>query len=207
MTATDRAPSRPRRRVALALAAHSAAPGSPPGVDPVRFARACLADSYEVLADLQEVRGGIVGEGDAIADLLWPRDLRPDVGDGSLRGLAQQLSGEADELVVVPGDVPDLPGLVLAKVFKALDRADACVAPARNGTGCVAIGVRVPWPAWLPDGLDLDDDPTEQLQTLAPRRRSFASGPDWHRMCTGDAVNRLDPRLEGWEETRLLLSG
>lgn len=206
MPVTEPAAS-PRRRIALVLAAHSAAPGAPPGVDPARFALTCLADTYEVLADLQEVTAGIVGEGDDIDEMLWPRDLRPAVGDGSVRGLADRLSSEADELVLVPGDIPDLPGLVLAKVFKALNRADACVAPARNGSGCVAVGVRLPWPGWLPDGLDLDDDPTEHLQELAPRRTSFSVGPDWHRMCTSDAVNRLDPRLEGWEETRLLLSG
>jgi hypothetical protein len=31
--------------------------------------------------------------------------------------------------------------------------------------------------------------------------------PGWHRMRSPESVHRLDPRLEGWDNVRLLLSG
>ncbi len=197
------------RRLALVLADRSAARATPPGVDPAAFAAACLADSYEVLADLVGVAAGIVGDGDGFDDLLWPGDRRLP-GHRTLRTLAAELGDDVDEVVFVPADVPDLPGLVIAKVFKALQRADVCVAPERGPDGgCVALGVRMPWPEWLPTDLqlDLDSDPRETLWSVAPRRSLVAAGPDWHRMRTPTSIQRLDPGLEGWEMTRSLLSG
>jgi hypothetical protein len=207
-TGTGSAPPTPRR-VALVLADHSAAAGSPPGIDRAAFAAACLADSYEVLADLVEVQAGIVGAGPEITELLWPGDLQV-AAELTVADLVGGLADRFDEIVLVPADVPDLPGLVIAKVFKALQRADVCVAPERNdGGGCVAVGVRSPWPAWLPTGidLDLDSDPRPGLMAAAPHRSRVAVGPDWHRMRTAAAIQRLDPGLEGWEMTRSLLSG
>ena len=193
------------RRLAVILARHHAAAGAPPGIDPGAFAAACLADSYEVIAGLTDVRSGIAGPARA-GELLWPTDqLWP--ADIALPDLAAEVSGEIDELVVVPADVPDLPALVLAKVFRALQRADIVIAPERAGSGCVAIGVSVPIATWIPFDLDLDSNPITQLQAAAPRRNRFAVAPEWHRLRTPTAVERLDPGLEGWEETRALLSG
>lgn len=197
------------RRLALVLARHGAASGAPPGVSPAAFAEACLADTYEVLADLVQVVSGIAGDGPEVTELLWPGALQVP-GDLDLRALAASLTGRYDELVVVPADVPDLPGLVLAKVFKALHRADVCVAAERgDGGGCVALGVRLPWPGWIDGGPvpDLDRDPSEQLRATAPRPDSLATVPGWHRMRTPLSVQRLDPGLEGWDLTRALLSG
>jgi hypothetical protein len=193
------------RRVALVLARHVAV--APPGIDQTAYARACLSDSYEVLADLAEVQAGIVGDPATQAELLWPGDLALP-WTGSVRELAEDLTGTADELVVVPADAPDLPGLVVAKVFKALQRADVCCAPERGPVpGCVAIGLRLPWAGWIPGDLDLDRANHDELILAAPRRSLAAVGPDWHRMRSPAAVGRLDPGLEGWELTRALLSG
>lgn len=200
-------PERPAgpRRVALVSARYGAGAAAPPGADAAELAQAALADSYEVLADLVGVRSGIVGPA-PVADLLWPDGLY--LSDGDLLSLAAQLSGQADELVVVPADVPDLPGLVLAKVFKVLHRSDVVVAPARGGAGCVALGLRLPVAGWLADQpLDLDLDPYERLRAAAPSRDQVARAPDWHRLRTPADLRRLDPGLEGWEQTRLLLSG
>jgi len=193
------------RRLAAVVARHSALAGAPPGIDAAAFAHACLADSYEVLADLVAVSCGIVGTAAEVNDLLWPGSLR--LAPASTRELVLGLGGRYDEVVLVPADVPDLPGLVVAKVFKALRRADVCVAPERGGGGAVAVGIRVPWPEWISVDLDLDDDPVARLTELAPRRSQVAVGPDWHRMRGPTAVERLDPGLEGWELTRSLLSG
>jgi Guanylyl transferase CofC like len=193
------------RRLAVILARHHAGEGAPPGIDPGAFAAACLADSYEVVAGLTDVQSGIAGPAEA-GELLWPTDrLWP--ASITLPDLAAEVSGEIDELVVVPADVPDLPALVLAKVFRALQRADIVIAPERGDSGCVALGVSVPIATWIPSQLDLDSNPITELQAAAPRRNRFAVAPEWHRLRTPTAVERLDPGLEGWEETRALLSG
>ncbi|WP_375425292.1 DUF2064 domain-containing protein [uncultured Friedmanniella sp.] len=198
-------PAGPPRRVALVLARYGAGPAAPTGVSPAELARAALADSYEVLADLVGVRSGIAGPA-AVTTLLWPGGLRrPDVSVGEL---ASGLAGEADELVVVAADVPDLPALVLAKAFKVLHRSDAVVAPARTGGGCVALGLRLPLARWLAGmDLDLDADLVARLTAAAPARGLVAAAPDWHRLRTPADLRRLDPGLEGWEETRALLEG
>nr|WP_294696854.1 hypothetical protein [uncultured Friedmanniella sp.] len=191
------------RRVVLVLARCTAAAAAPAGVDPQALARAALADTYELTSDLVGVRSGIAGD-DTVTDLLWPGALR--LPDAPVPGLAAALDGQADELVVVPGDAPDLPGLVLAKLFKVLHRTDVAVAAERGGPGCVALGVRLPLAGWLADlDLDLDADLPARLMASAPSRAAYQSGPTWHRLRTPAAIGRLDPGLEGWEETRRLL--
>ncbi len=198
-------------RVALVLARHQAV--APPGIDPVVFAAAALADVYDVLSELVDVTAGVVG-GDpaAVAELLWPADLAlPPLGPAAV---VDQLAGGVGpdggvaQCVLVAGDVPDLPGLVLAKVFRALGRADVVLAPARGEPGrVVALGVRVPWPSWVPPDLDLDDVDAETLVALAPRRTAVAVGPDWHRLTSPGQTDRLDPGLEGWDNVRVVLAG
>lgn len=190
------------RRLAVVVARYGAEQGAPPGVSPAAFARVCLADSYEVLADLVGVASGIAGPVEA-AELLWPGGLL--LPDLPIMEIASRVQADFDELVVVAADVPDLPGLVLAKMFKVLHRVDVTFAPERGGSGCAAIGVSLPPAPWLPD-LDLDQ-PRAVVETAAPTRDRCAVSPDWHRMRTPGAVGRLDPGLEGWEETRALLSG
>lgn len=193
-----------RRRLVLVLARYDAAGAAPPGVDPEAFARACLADTYEVASDLVDARSGLVGPPE-LDELLWPGSLRLDeLGTGALLDACAEL---ADEVVLVPADVPDLPGLVLAKQLKVLHRTDVAVAPERGGPGCVALGLRLPVARWVPvETLDLDVDPRSRLTALAPSPELVGSTPDWHRLRGPTAVHRLDPALEGWEETRALLS-
>lgn len=193
-------------RLAVVLAQVEAVP--PPGIPAGPFAEACRADTYEVLAGLEEVTAGIAGP-DESEELLWPDSVL--IPADTVRGVVDWAADWADSrfatVVVVPADVPDLPQLVIAKVFKALIRARVCVAPERGGAGAVAIGVRLPWPPWLPTDLAFDVDPYVDLVRRAPDRRRLARGPDWHRLRTPGAIDRLDPGLEGWEETRALLAG
>ena len=202
MTSTEQEP----RRIAIVVARYDARDAAPPGVDPTRFAAACLADTYEAVSDLIEVRSGIAGPPE-VAELLWPGALHLPA-ELSVADLAEELTDQADELVLVPADVPDLPGLVLAKLFKVLHRVDLAVAPQRDGPGCVALGLALPLASWLPSELlSLDDDPYPRLLGFAPDRRRLARGPDWHRLRIPADVHRLDPGLEGWDQTRALLSG
>jgi len=190
----------------VVLARHDAVEGAPPGIDAAAFAAACLADTYEVVSGLADVESGIAGP-PTTSELLWPGD-RFWPADMTVPDLAATVLGDADELVVVPADTPDLPALVLAKVFKALQRADIVIAPDRAGRGYVAIGLVLPIAGWIPaNALDLDGLTTTQIQAAAPRRSRWALAPEWHRIRTPTAVHQLDPGLEGWEETRALLSG
>ena len=192
-----------RRRVVLVLARSTAWAAAPAGVDPDAFGRAALADTYEVTSDLVGVRSGIVGD-DTVTDLLWPGALH--LPDAPVATLAATLEDQADELVLLPGDAPDLPGLVLAKLFKVLHRTDVVASPERGGPGCVALGVRLPLAGWLAGlDLDLDTDLRGRLAAAAPSRSAYQTAPDWHRLRNPAALARLDPGLEGWEETRQLL--
>jgi hypothetical protein len=207
MTSTELPATPQTRRLAAVVVGDGAASAAPPGIEPEAFAAACLADTYEVLADLVDVTAGVVGSTDQTAELLWPGSIRLDPGPGA-RALVGQIDHRFDEVVLVPSDVPDLPGLVVAKVFKALRRADVCLSPTRGGDGgLVALGLRLPWPSWITLELTLEHDPTAELVDLAPRRAAVAVGPDWHRLREPASVHRLDPGLEGWELTRSLLSG
>lgn len=203
----------------LVWAAHTAVP--PPGVDPERFAAAALADSYEVLADLDLVRAGVARAGGRPTaaetdELLWPGDVAvdadADAGDG-LRALAARVVAGTEGgpalrgLLVVPADVPDLPGLVPAKLVRGLLRGDVCTAPETGGPGLAGFAVRLPWPEWLDVTVGLDHDPQEALVARAPQRRLVSRAPSWHRLRTPASVHRLDPGLEGWEQTRTLLGG
>ena len=192
-----------RRRLAVVLARHAAV--APPGTGPDAFAAAALADSYEVAADLIGVDATIAGPASA-AELLYP-GVRLLPAEATLAELSTAaLDQRYEEVVFLPGDAPDLPGLVIAKLFKALYRAAVAIAPQRGGTGCLAIGVRLPIADWLELPADLDTDPRRALQAAAPRRSQVAITPDWHRLRTAEDVRtRLDPALEGWDETRLLL--
>lgn len=109
--------------------------------------------------------------------------------------------------VLVPADAPDLPPLLLGKVFRGLGSADVAVCPAQGG-GLVALGTRVPVPEWLAAaGLGLDDrDALDRLAAGAPTRRAFSVGPGWHRLRTPRDLERLDLGLEGWELTRACLA-
>lgn len=191
------------QRWAVVLSGYRAVP--PPGVAADAYAEACLTDSYEVIAGLAEIQAGLAGPTEPLEEIRWPSDRVFD-GDGrSTRAVADQLE-TATELIVVAADVPDLPEMIIAKLAKALACADVALAPELGGAGLAAAGVRLPWPGWLDRDLDLDQDPYEVLAELAPRRNLVVHTPGWHRLRTPQAVHRLDPRLEGWDNLRLLLT-
>ena len=198
--------SRPRRRLVLVHAGHGASAAAPDGVGQGPFAWACLADCYEVAADLIGVGAGIAGP-PQVAELLWPGAWHLPDGLG-VPELARRLTERVDELVVMTADAPDLPGLVLAKMFQVLHRVDLVVAPQRNGGGCVAIGVALPLRDWLTDDLlDLDRSPLARLPSERAEGSYWALAPAWHRLRRPDDLTLLDPSLEGWEQTRALVTG
>jgi 2-phospho-L-lactate guanylyltransferase (CobY/MobA/RfbA family) len=112
-------------------------------------------------------------------------------------------------VAVLAGDVPDLPGLLLGKLFSALAgprHVHVALCPAEGG-GLVAAAVAMPPSAWLhasPVRLD-DADAMASLGAAAPVG-AVATVPGWHRIRVQDDRAWLDPGLEGWEATRAALA-
>lgn len=203
-------------RLAVVLARPPSAALAPPGIDGDVYATALLEDTYEVLAGLAHCATAVVAcppsYGEAARAVVWPGTpvLTVEVPDGGLPVAAIEAVAAlgAADLVVVAGDAPDLPGLMVGKLFSALTGASVAVCPAADG-GLVALGVRLPVPDWLrAAAVDLDaPDALASLQAAAPQSRAIVVTPGWHRIRQPLDVTRLDPGLEGWAATRALLAG
>lgn len=168
----------------MILAAVTLRPSSrpPPGIDAEAYNEALLADSFDLLDDLHGVTA-------AISDATTPYD--------ALRTLTGDIGA------VLSGDAPDLPGLLVGKLFGACEDRSAGVLPSDDGT-LVGIATRLPVPEWLKNVTF--DDGLDAIHAHAPER-SVVVGPGWHRLRRPEDVARLDARLDGWYATRALLSG
>lgn len=210
----------PRSAATSRFAAVLSRPGpraaAPPGVDPGEFRLALLEDTYEVVAGLELVTPALVldppDQPDAEA-VTWPGT--PIVRDSTLAGAFAALHAlGAGAAALVAPDAPDLPPLLIGKLFRALGGAPAAACQARGEDGpdgLVALAARLPLPGWLAAALhdtDLDTpDALARLRAAAPRPGLVPQGPAWHRLRTADDLRLLDPGLEGWENTRALLEG
>ncbi|MDL4772031.1 MULTISPECIES: hypothetical protein [Thermomonosporaceae] len=192
---------------------------APPGIDAAEFRLALLEDTYEVVAGLELVTPALVlhppGQPDAEA-VTWPGTAI--VREPTLpRAFAALHALGAEQAALIAPDAPDLPPLLLGKLFRALGSAPAaaCQAESAGGTGrgdgLVALAARLPLPEWLAAALeDVDLDTPDALGLLraaAPRPGQVPQAPSWHRLRTAADVRLLDPGLEGWENTRALLEG
>ncbi len=156
-------------RIAAVLVTPGMAAASPPGVDPAEFLLAMAEDTYEVVAGLEFVRPMILDAGvPGLDDIVWPGTPIAPVADPSIGAMFAALEPYGDEGVIVCGDAPDLPALLIGKLFRALGRSPVAVCPA-DGGGAVAIAGRLPWPDWA--------DPVAGIDAA----RSEVSGPDVSR--------------------------
>ncbi|MEV6281585.1 DUF2064 domain-containing protein [Kribbella sp. NPDC051770] len=182
---------------------------APPGREPEALRLALAEDTYEVLAalDLVDVAVAVIGADDAalaeIAALTWPGT--PVYSALSVLDAVEK-AGPAVAVVAVSHDVPDLPGLLIGKLFRALSAADIAVTPAEDGSLC-AIGVKQPVAPWVAAVDPTFDTALGTLEHVKPRRHAVALGPGWHRLRSAADLARLDPGLEGWDATRALLRG
>ncbi|GAA4481667.1 hypothetical protein GCM10023191_000840 [Actinoallomurus oryzae] len=180
---------------------------TPPGADPEEFRLAVLEDTYEVVAGLEFVTPVLaLTAPDAEAEAItWPGTEI--VRTTGLRPLLDTLADlGADQAAVVAHDAPDLPPLLLGKLFRSLGGGEVAICPAKDG-GLVALAARLPAPPWLED-VDLDTpDAPRRLRAAAARPGAVRSGPGWHRLRTPADLSSLDPGLEGWDNTRILLGG
>jgi hypothetical protein len=201
---------------AVALLVHDGpSPAAPPGRPGRELRRALAEDTYEVLASLELVSAALAlcppGQPD-IAELGWPGTPVLPVPAGPsgaeevtvLEGLGGLGAGAG---AVVAEDVPDLPPLLIGKLFRALGSAQVAACPAAGG-GLVALASRLPVPGWLVDaGVGLDTPEAQhRLAAAAPSRRQFAVAPGWRRLRRPSDLAGLDQGLEGWEATRALLA-
>ena len=197
------------RRVVV-LVVPSVATWAPPGRSPDAWRLALAEDTYEVLAALDRVDVAVAvagGDEAAVAEvgaLTWPGTpvYAVDAARAVLDAVA--LAGPAAAVVAVSHDVPDLPGLLIGKLFRALSSADIAVTPAEDGT-LAAIGVNIPTADWVLAAAPTFDTPLSSLESLKPRRHAVAIGPGWHRLRSAADLARLDPGLEGWDATRSIL--
>lgn len=213
-----------RRVVVLVLP--SAGTWAPPGRSPEAWRLALAEDTYEVLAALDRVEvavavlNGTEASVREATSLTWPgtpvyaaTTLQDAIikaagapastaGEG---GSSASGTGRVAAVVAVGYDAPDLPGLLIGKLFRALSTADLAVCPSEDGSQ-VALGVNIPIAGWLTDSLDLSFELTlADLDQAKPRRHAVAVGPGWHRLRSPGDLALLDPGLEGWDATRSIL--
>jgi hypothetical protein len=180
---------------------------------------AMVEDVYETVAALEIVHPALALDADdpardGLEAVTWPGTLLVHLPPSSRNPSRTRLTLEslvaagADQVTVLAGDAPDLPGLLVGKLHRALGSADVAVLPGSDG-GLVGLAANAPLPDWLAAesaAVDLDDDDAVAALREAARRRTAVSvGPGWHRVRTRDDLARLDPGLEGWEITRELL--
>lgn len=183
-------------------------PVPPPGIAAAAYAAALFEDVAEVALSMAGVDTLVLcppGQAVAAAAVLWPQVPVVEQADTDLAAAAAGAGRRGyRDIVLVAGDAPDLPALILAKVFQALARSPVVLAPA-DGGGAVAIGVRLPAPAWLTD-VDVDTPAAlSQAQRAAPQPDRVEATAGWHRLRAPADIARLDLGLEGWEATRVLL--
>nr|WP_239108886.1 hypothetical protein [Microbispora siamensis] len=189
-------------RVAAVLVTPGMADAAPPGVDPAEFLTAMAEDTYEMVAGLELVRPVILSAGvPGLEDIAWPGTPVLPIASPAAAFAALP---PADEAVIVSADAPDLPPLLIGKLFRELGRAHLAVCPAEGG-GAVAVAARLPVPEWAAPDLD-EPDVVAAMRRRAPGPRMVATGPGWHRLRKPEDVARLDLGLEGWDNTRALLT-
>ncbi|WP_252375206.1 hypothetical protein [Nonomuraea sp. KC401] len=190
-------------RIAAVLARQRMSQAAPPGVDPARFLEAVAEDTYEMVAGLELVTPVLITSVPELDEIVWPGTQVIVVGeDEPLKKILARL--DADQAAVIAADAPDLPPLLVGKLFRELGRAEITVCPAEHG-GAVAMACALPAPGWADPDLD-DPDVVAALRAQAPGPRRVATTPGWHRLRTRDDVERLDPGLEGWDNTRALIA-
>ncbi|WP_052423596.1 glycosyltransferase [Nonomuraea candida] len=189
-------------RIAAVLVRQHMAQAAPPGVDPGRFLTAIAEDTYEMVAGLELVTPVLITSVPGLDDIVWPGTEVITVDEHEpLKAILGRL--RAEQAAVIAADAPDLPPLLVGKLFRELGRAEVTICPAEGG-GAVALACALPAPAWADPDLNAHDV-VKDLRAQAPGPRRVATTPGWHRLRAPADLERLDPGLEGWDNTRALL--
>lgn len=185
-----------------------------PGRLAPELSRAMLEDVIDLVTTTPQVTIALAvpaGADQAARELVWPNTPVIDVPDAApiATVLGALQTDDVTAAAVVAPDVPDLPGLLLGKLFSAIAgvRSPAVAVCPATDAGLVAAAARLPLPEWLLDtGVTLDDaDGLDRLSAAAPRG-GLNVGPGWHRIRNSEDLRQLDPGLDGWEATRAHLN-
>lgn len=195
------------RRVAVALLQPPR--WTPPGVAPDAWRAALAEDVLDVLALMIEVDAAIavrVTDSSLVNEVGWPGLRSYALPDLFLGTVFEALAADGfEQAALVAADAPDLPGLLIAKLLRPLTSHPVAAAGAIGGSGLLGVAATLPAPTWLP-AAGLDELTPQSLRKHAPRASDVAAATGWHRLQGPDDLARLDPRLEGWDATRALLT-
>ncbi|HEX6967342.1 MAG TPA: hypothetical protein VF174_00725 [Micromonosporaceae bacterium] len=185
---------------------------TPPGIDPADWRSALAEDVVDLLATLDQVRPAIAATAadlDLAQRIAWPGMTVYRLADHPDAPVNAVLSAAAadgcDQVAVLAADAPDLPALTVGKLLRPLTSRPVAVAAPPDGAGLLGVAVRLPAPPWLP-AIDLDTTTLDAIRTAAPRRADVAVASGWRRLRGPADLSSLDPAVEGWEHTRILLS-
>ena len=163
----------------------------------------------DLLATLSEVEPAIAATAAdrALADAVaWPSMRVYDLPEPTVNAAFAAAAADGfEQAAVIAPDVPDVPGLVLGKLLRPLTTRPVAVAPAEREAGLLGVASRLPAPDWLPP-IDLDGDAPAIVRKAAPRPNDVAVTPAWRRLRGPADLATLDPAVEGWDATRLLLT-
>ena len=176
-------------------------------LDPESLAAATLEDVVDLAAAMQQVEAALVAtpEGESSARAAaWPGMPIVVAPGGIFTALMALDRYGAGAAVIVTADAPDLPPLLVGKLFSALTTMPVAVCPSRDGS-LVALAATLPPADWLATA-DMDaPDALAALRAAAPSR-GLHVGSGWHRVRTQADAGQLDEGLEGWETTRAWLA-
>jgi hypothetical protein len=176
-------------------------------VAPESLAAATLEDVVDLVSGMQQVEAALIATADgepSARDAAWPGMAILIADDGVLPALAALDRYGAGAGAIVTADAPDLPPLLVGKLFSALTSMPVAVCPSDDGS-IVALAATLPAPQWLAE-IDIDAaDALARLRGAAPSR-GLHVGSGWHRVRTESDARRLDEGLEGWEATRTWLT-
>ncbi|MFB6395553.1 hypothetical protein [Polymorphospora lycopeni] len=182
---------------------------APPGIEPAAWRAALAEDVVDLLATMHEVEPAIaaVAADRPLADAVaWPGMPIYDLPTRDVNAaLAAAARDGFEQAAVVTTDAPDVPGLILGKLLRPLTTRPLAVAPAEGGGGLLGVASRLPVPDWLPP-VDLDTADPAAVRAAAPRPADVVVTPAWRRLRGPADLAALDPAVEGWDSTRLLLS-
>ena len=210
---------------------------APPGIDPGEWRAALAEDVVDLLATVAQADPAIAGlpaDRALIEEIAWPGMRRYEVPTRTVLPVFRAAAADGfQQAAVIAADAPDVPGMILGKLLRPLETKPVAVAPAGSpgpadwpantrapgtsapgtgapgtsaGPGLFGVAARLPVPDWLIDH-DLEMASAMQLRRTAPQPSDVQSTPEWHRLRGPADLAALDPALEGWENTRLLLAG
>jgi hypothetical protein len=196
------------RRVVV-LAVPAADPSPLPGVPRDRLELTLLGDAVDNAEALAATRVAVLctpAQVDGVAETaaydtdVWSSSS-PSVREAAVRASATG----ARRVVVVASDAPQLPGLLVGKLFRPLGRCDVTVGPDPRGAAA-GIGLRLPMPDWVGD-VDLDGPGVvDTLLRRAPRRALVRTTPGWRRLREPSDFTALTASPDGADLTRALLA-